>query len=127
MWFLAGCLAVGLGLVGIALPVIPTTGPMVLAAYCFARSSPRAEAWVLRLPGVGPMIADFRAGLGMPRRAKIIACSMICLACTISAILTGSWWARAAIGLLGAIGVGYIAWRVPTRETVLATRAAADL
>ena len=39
-----------------------------VAAYCFGKSSPRFEQWVLDLPTIGPMVRDHRAGLGMPRR-----------------------------------------------------------
>ncbi len=125
LWMLGGFGAAAVGLIGIALPVIPTTGPFIVAAACFARSSPRLEAWVLGLPGVGAMVNDFRAGLGMPRPAKIIAILMIVIAVGASATLAPlPWWARAGALLLGAVGVGYIALRVPTRETVVSRRQA---
>src|SRR5215471_2610414 len=117
-----GFLAVGLGTVGIVVPGLPTTGSFVLAAACFARSSPRFEAWVLGLPTIGPLVRDHRAGLGMPRRAKIIAVAMMLTACSLSSWSLGSRPLAAVIMGGGAIGTWYVGWRVPTRERVLADR-----
>jgi uncharacterized protein len=117
-----GFVAVGLGTVGIVVPGLPTTGFFVLAAACFARSSPRFERWVLDLPGVGPMVRDHRAGLGMPRRAKVVAIAMMLTACTLSSWALGSPVAAAVVLGAGAVGTWYIGWRVPTREAVLAQR-----
>jgi uncharacterized protein len=119
-----GFLAVGLGTVGIVVPGLPTTGFFVLAAACFARSSPRFERWVLDLPGVGPLVRDHRAGLGMPRRAKVVAIGMMLTACSLSSWAIGSPAAAAVILGAGAIGTWYVGWRVPTREAELARRAA---
>ena len=116
-----GCLAVVLGTIGIVVPGLPTTGFFVLAAACFARSSPRFERWVLDLPTVGPMVRDYRAGLGMPRRAKVIAITMMVAACSLSAWAVGVP-VGVAILLAGAIGTWYVGWRVPTREVVIDTR-----
>lgn len=117
-----GFVAVGLGTVGIIVPGLPTTGFFVLAAACFARSSPRFERWVLDLPGVGPLVRDHRAGLGMPRRAKVAAIAMMLTACALSSWALGSPVAAAAILGAGAVGTWYVGWRVPTREVVVAQR-----
>jgi uncharacterized membrane protein YbaN (DUF454 family) len=113
-----GFLAVAVGTVGIVVPGLPTTGFFVLAAACFAKSSPRFERWVLDLPTVGPMVRDYRAGLGMPRRAKVVAITMMVAACSLSAWIVGLP-IGVAILLAGAIGTWYVGWRVPTREVVI--------
>ena len=115
VWFGAGWLAVAVGGIGVVVPGLPTTGFMIIAAACFARSSPRFEQWVLRLPGVGRSVADYRAGIGMPRRAKITAISMMVIAISISAgLLLDNTALRLSIVAAGLVGVWYILRRVPT-------------
>lgn len=113
-WFLLGWTAVVLGTIGIVVPGLPTTGFFVLAAACFARSSPRFERWVLGLPKVGPLVRDYRAGLGMPKRAKITAVTMIVVACCISAVVVASPVVSPIILAAGAVGVWYVTTRVAT-------------
>ena len=114
-WFVLGWSAVALGGVGVVVPGLPTTGFMVAAAACFARCSPRFEQWVLDLPGIGKSVADYRAGLGMPRRAKVVAISMMTVAIAISAgLLVDHTAVRTAIVAAGVVGVWYIVRRVPT-------------
>jgi uncharacterized membrane protein YbaN (DUF454 family) len=125
-WLLGGLVAVALGSIGIVVPGMPTTVCFIVAAWCFSHSSPRLERWVLSLPRIGPMVRDYRAGLGMPRRAKVIAISMIVVFVTLSVVVfIGTWPVRAVVLALGAIGVAYITFRVPTRERVLEQRARA--
>ncbi len=121
-WIAAGLVLVGIGGIGAVVPVLPTTVFFIGAAACFARSSPRLERWVLDLPHVGPLVRDYRSGLGMPRRAKMAACLAISVAVTLSAIAIASWPGRGAAIALGLLGIAYVTLRVPTRETVLARR-----
>jgi uncharacterized protein len=115
-WLALGFLCVGLGGIGAVVPGLPTTVFFVMAAACFSRSSPRFEQWVLTRPGVGPLVRDYRAGLGMPRRAKVAAVSSIVVMCGLSAgLAVGTWWARVLIVVAGAVGVGWILLRIPTR------------
>jgi uncharacterized protein len=123
MWFGVGWVAVGLGSLGVIVPGLPTTVFFIVAASCFARSSPRFERWVLGLPRVGVLVRNYRDGLGMPRRAKVWAIAMIVLFAGTSALLSLERPALAgAIAALGVIGIAYIVVRVPTRERVLAER-----
>ena len=117
-WMGAGFLAVGVGSVGVVVPGLPTTGFFVLAAWCFSRSSPRFEQWVLDLPHIGPMVRDHRDGLGMPRRAKVMAISMMWVAISLSTwLLRDRWWVAAIVIGLGLVGTGYLLWRVPTKRS----------
>ncbi|MEM6783235.1 MAG: YbaN family protein [Bacteroidota bacterium] len=121
-WLGLGLLCVGLGSLGVVVPGLPTTVFFIGAAACFARSSPRLERWVLGLPGIGPMVQDYRDGLGMPLRAKGIAIAAIGVAVALSLWAIPSWVGRWAVVTLALVGVAYIARQVPTRERVIAER-----
>ncbi|MBA2436945.1 MAG: YbaN family protein [Acidimicrobiia bacterium] len=122
---IGGWLAVAVGTAGVVVPGLPTTGPFVLAASCFAKSSPRFERWVLSLPHIGPMVRDHRAGLGMPRRAKVVAVSMIVVAVSASTLLAiPSPVAKGVTVVAGLVGCWYVGLRIPTRERILAARGA---
>ena len=123
-WLALGWTAVGLGGIGVVVPGLPTTGFFVLAASCFARSSPRFERWVLSLPRIGPMVRDHRAGLGMPRRVKVVAIASMVVAVSVSAALAVDHpVVRAVVVAAGMVGVWYVGWRVPTREDVVGAAA----
>jgi uncharacterized membrane protein YbaN (DUF454 family) len=65
-----GFLALGVAIAGIALPLVPTTGPALAAGYFFSRSSARFEGWLLNNRWFGPILRDWRAGRGFTRRLK---------------------------------------------------------
>lgn len=83
-WAAAGAVCLALGLIGIFVPLLPTTPFVLLAAFCFSRGSTRVERWLLAHPRFGPMVADWRARRAVPRRAKQLATVMMSL---------GSAWA----------------------------------
>lgn len=72
-WAIAGGLVLAIGVAGIVLPLVPTTPLLLLAAFCFARSSPRLEMWLVEHPSLGPPIRDWRAEGAISRRGKIWA------------------------------------------------------
>lgn len=116
VWFALGWVAVGIGTIGIVVPGLPTTVFFIVAAACFSRSSPRFEQWVLDRPGIGPLVRDYRSGLGMPRSAKTAAIASIAVVCSLSAfVATSGWVLRSLILAAGFIGIGWILWRVPMR------------
>jgi len=120
---LLGFIFVGLGFIGIIIPGMPTTVFMILAAACFAKSSPKFEQWILDLPGIGRLVRDHRDGLGMPQKSKAIAITMMVLAVTLSIIFAiTSTLIKILVGGVGIIGVWYVGVRVPTKEKVLALR-----
>ena len=62
-----------LGIIGIVTPLLPTTIFLILAAWCFGKSSPRLEAWMLNHPRFGPSLRRWREEGAIPRRAKWMA------------------------------------------------------
>lgn len=128
VYLAAGLVFVAIGGVGVIVPGLPTTVFFIMAAWCFSRSSERLENWVLNLPGIGPMVRDYRSGLGMPRRAKIAAISCIVLAVSLSAgLLIDNLTVRLVVVAVGLIGVWYVGYQVPTRENIMAEQAAAGM
>lgn len=73
VYFVTGLCLVGIGIVGAFLPLLPSTIFFILAAACFAKSSPRFEAWIINHPTFGPPVRDWREYGAIPRPAKIIA------------------------------------------------------
>ena len=117
LWVVAGLACVAVGAVGVIVPGLPSTVFFIMAAAAFSRSSERMERWVLGLPVVGKLVADYRSGLGMPLRAKVIAGTMIVVAVGISSgLFLESWLWRGVVIGLGIVGLAYIFGRVPTRR-----------
>lgn len=70
-----GWVMVGLGVIGLVMPMMPGVVFLIVAAACFSRSSPRFEAWLLGHPRLGKPLRDWRAAGAIPRSAKIMACA----------------------------------------------------
>lgn len=75
VYWCLGFIMLGLGVIGAVLPIMPTTIFIILAAWFFARSSPKLEARILRDPVFGPLVIKWRERGAIPRRAKIFAVS----------------------------------------------------
>jgi uncharacterized membrane protein YbaN (DUF454 family) len=114
-WVLVGLVCVAIGGVGIVLPGLPTTIFFIAATAAFARSSPRLEAWVLSLPKIGQAVRDYRDGVGMPRRAKVIAIGTMTAAIALSMWIVDLPAFRIGVAAAGVIGA-IVILRVPTKE-----------
>ncbi len=89
-----GWLSVALGVIGIFLPVLPTTPFLLLAAACFARSSPRFYRWLVEHPRLGPWIRDYLDGNGIPLKGKVYAIGLMWASILFSCYLVPLPWAR---------------------------------
>lgn len=74
---LIGVIAMGLGLLGVILPVLPTTPFLLLSAACFIRSSERLYNFLITNKYFGQYIKDYREGKGIPKKTKVIALLML--------------------------------------------------
>ncbi|UXX83807.1 YbaN family protein [Roseovarius pelagicus] len=92
LWTLAGWLSLALAALGIVLPVLPTTPLVLLAAFAFARGSPRLRAWLDGSKHFGPLIADWETTGAIPRRAKILACALMALVFLVSLVAQMPYW-----------------------------------
>jgi uncharacterized membrane protein YbaN (DUF454 family) len=91
-----GFVLTAVGIAGLVLPLLPGTVFLILAAACFARSSPRLEAWVTSHPRLGPPVRAWRRTGAIPARAKAAAVGGM----TLSWILL---WPAGAPGLVKAL------------------------
>ena len=112
LWLAAGYASLGLGIVGIVLPLLPTVPFVLLAAYCFSRGSKRVEKWLLDHPRLGPIVHDWREHHAVPRRARQLAIGMMAASCALM------WWLEpryAWIPTLLCAAVAVWMLRLPTR------------
>ena len=91
----AGWISLLLGVVGIFLPVLPTTPFLLLAAACFVRSSRRFYLWLVEHPRLGPWIRDYLEGNGIPLKGKVYAIGLMWASIGLSCYLVPMPWARA--------------------------------
>lgn len=87
VWATAGLISLGLGIIGAFVPLLPTVPLVLLAAFCFARSSERLHAWLLDHPRFGPPIAQWRSRGAISRRGKWAATISVALAFGLSVLL----------------------------------------
>ncbi|MFX0186460.1 MAG: YbaN family protein [Candidatus Hodarchaeota archaeon] len=77
LYFTGGTISLILGIIGIVLPILPTTPFLLLAAACFARSSERFYNWLLNNRFLGSYIRNYKEGKGMPKKIKIFTISLL--------------------------------------------------
>lgn len=106
-----GSLAVILGIIGIFLPLLPTTPFLLLAAFCYAKSSERFYTWLLTNRLCGKYIRNYRAGLGMQLSHKIFTLLLLWLTIGFSVlrIVTGTWVKLALLLIATAVTIHLIA------------------
>jgi uncharacterized membrane protein YbaN (DUF454 family) len=108
-----GVISLSIGIIGLFVPLVPTTVFLIVAAACFARSSERLHRWLLRQPVFGPIIATWQRSRSFPPGIKRRALVATAIAFAISIVVIDSWVVRAGLAALG-VGVGIIILRIPT-------------
>lgn len=105
----------GLGILGIFLPVLPTTPFLLLAAALFFRGSPKLYSWLMNHKTLGPYIRNFRENKAIPMRAKIVSVATLWTTILLSAFLAVNvWWLRI---VLFAIAIG-VTWHILSFKTL---------
>lgn len=116
LWLLLAYLCLGLGIVGIFLPGLPTTPFVLLAAYAAARGSRRLHAWLLAHRLFGPMIRDWEASGAVSRKAKYWAIGTMALCAVIFFLTAPKWWMAAiGTGIMAIVGT-WLWWRPEPRR-----------
>lgn len=94
-WILTilGLLALGLGILGIFLPVLPTTPLLLLAAALFLRSNRGLYDWLLNHPRLGPYIRNFLEHKAIPLKIKVLSVSLVWITLLNCAIFVADHWA----------------------------------
>jgi len=112
----AGFTCVGLGIAGLVLPVLPTTPFMLLAAACFARSSPRFHRWLLHHRTFGPIVGEWERHRAIPWKTKLwgIALMSATLAVSITFFVKPPWL-KVALAIFGVVLAAWL-YRVPSRD-----------
>jgi len=90
IWMTIGLTALALGFIGVVLPLLPTTPFLLLAAFAFARSSPRLNAWLVNHPQFGAMIRNWQRDGSIGKRTKISAAVVMALTFVLSVVLGAS-------------------------------------
>ncbi len=109
-----GTFFVALGAIGIFVPILPTTPFLLLAAFCYARSSERFLNWLLANRWFGAYIKNYREGRGLPLREKVLSITVLWLTILFSILyVVSALWLR--LLLLGiAVGVTIHLVRIKT-------------
>ena len=111
LYITAGCIATGLGAVGVVVPGLPTTPFVLLASWCFYKSSPELRAWLLA-SFLGRYIKDYTSRGGLTTGRRLLAILLMAIMVTISIVFFIKALAVKIIvfiaGIIGFIVVGFV-------------------
>lgn len=111
LYIVGGTISLALGLIGIPVPLLPTTPFLLLSAWCYARSSERFYLWLINHRHLGKNIRNYREKGGVELKIKIWAISLLWITIILTSVFAVNlWWVRALL-LVIATGVTiHIAW-----------------
>lgn len=102
-----GLISLGLGILGIFLPVLPTTPLLLLAAALFLRSNMKLYDWLLNHPKLGPYIRNFMEHKAIPLKVKVISVSLVWITLLNCAIFVAYHWAFRLFFIILAAAITY--------------------
>ena len=123
IYMIFGCFGVGMGAVGVIIPVLPTFPFLMLAAFCFARSSRKLDRWFRNTKLYKNNLEDFAAGRGMTMKAKVRIMVTVTLLMSIGFIMMGLKGILAGCVALGCVWVFHIVYFIFGIKTIPATEA----
>ncbi|SFW34181.1 YbaN family protein [Nitrosovibrio sp. Nv17] len=115
LYLATGLAAVALGIVGIVLPILPTTPFLLLAAACFARSSPRFHERLVANRVAGPIIREWIEHRSIRRPVKRWVYLLLALSFSSSILVMSSTWHQVMLAILGVV-LAIFVWRIPVRD-----------
>ena len=104
IWIIAGSLALGLGILGIFLPLLPTVPFLLLAASCYVKGSPRLYQWLISHPYFGKIIREYKEDKTIPRMTKTYTILLLWISIGVSIFVISILWVRILLVFV-AIGV----------------------
>lgn len=116
VYFGLGALSVVLGVIGMLVPLWPTTCFLLLAGWCFARSSPRAERWLHENRYFGKYIRDYRERGVISRRARRTSVLTMWTFMAVGAVWAGQLWVYLLLAVIGS-AVTYHLYSLPEAES----------
>ncbi len=103
LWVISGTVCLGLGIIGIFLPVLPTTPFLLLAAFCYARGSKYFYNWLMNQSRLGGYIRSYLEGQGIPLKQVILTLVLLWLTIGFAIVFVAtSWWYRALLFIVAA-------------------------
>jgi uncharacterized membrane protein YbaN (DUF454 family) len=108
--------SITLGIVGIFLPLLPTTPFLLLASWCFARSSKRFHRWLHEHPRLAPFVKAWESGQGIPLKIKIRVLILLWVSMVLSMMIVARVYATVTLVLIGS-AVSIYLLRLPTANT----------
>jgi uncharacterized protein len=97
----AGSVCLALAVLGVVLPLLPTTPFLLLASACYVRSSERLHGWLMRNRLLGPYIRNFKERRGIPLRGRIVTVVLLWLPLLYSVYRLDLLWLEALLVLMG--------------------------
>jgi uncharacterized membrane protein YbaN (DUF454 family) len=109
-----GWLSLILGIIGVILPLLPTTPFILLSAWCFSQSSKRFHHWLRQHKYFGPMIEDWQSDKGIPKKSRNRAIIFMWCGMALSIFLVSKFWATLMLICIGTCVSIYLL-RLPLR------------
>jgi len=114
MWLILGWICVALGVIGLAVPIMPTVPFLIAAAFCFERGSPKLHAWLIQHPRLGPPLLDWNKHRVIRWPAKLIAVSGLTVSCGYTVLVADR--PEPVKWLVGVIGIAAIVFILSCRS-----------